>query len=176
MIGSRHPEAGHLTAWKEAVGKRASIGNTTDAAKFGDLLIVAVNWSGVEEVLHHARPLAAGKIVIDVTNPLEFNGTTPPVLAVGHDMSGGEIVQQLINYAHMCQPKYYEGTPAMFYCGNNHAAKEVVAKILDALGWKDATDLGDIKNSRLLEPMCLLWVTYGMVHNSWDHAFGVLKR
>lgn len=188
MIGSRHPKSEHLLAWKESVGKRANIGNTTDAAKFGELIIVAVNWSVVEEVLHHARPLAAGKVVIDVTNPLEFNGTTPPTLAVGHDMSGGEMVQQLlpdssvvktlniISFNHMSQPKYYEGTPCMFYCGNNPAAKEIVAKILDSLGWKDATDLGDIKNSRLLEPMCMLWVMYGMVHNTWDHAFAILKR
>lgn len=189
MIGSRHPKAAHLATWKESVGKRASTGNTTDAAKFGELLIVAVNWSGIEEVLHHARPLAAGKIVIDITNPLEpaTEGDLPQ-LAVGHDISGGEIVQQLlpdssvvktlniINYAHMSQPTYYEGTPIMFYCGNNPAAKEQVAKILDALGWKDATDLGGIKNSRLLEPLCLLWLTYAKVHNSSEHAFAVLKR
>ncbi|PID32062.1 DNA-binding protein [Candidatus Saccharibacteria bacterium] len=188
MIGSRQPESEHLVAWKQSVGRRASTGSTTDAASYGDILIVAVNWSGMEDVLHDARPEAAGKIVIDVSNPLDFSGTTDPTLAVGHNMSGGEVVQQLlpdssvvktlniVNHLHMCQPTYYQGTPCMFYCGNNPAAKAQVAKILDALGWKDTTDLGGIQQSRLLEPLCLLWVTYGMVHNTWDHAFGILRQ
>lgn len=187
MIGSRQPESEALVAWKESVGKHASTGSTTDAAKFGDLIVVAVNWTGVESALHDVRPEVAGKIIIDVTNPLEFEGTSPK-LAVGHDISGGEIVQQLLpdssvvktlnilSYAHMVQPQYYEGMPAMFYCGNNPSAKEEVSKILRALGWKDTTDIGDITKSRLLEPMCLLWMAYGMAHNTWDHAFGVLKR
>lgn len=188
MIGSRHPDKAELKEWQESVGKRASTGSTTDAAKFGDLLIVAVNWAGIEDALHHARPEAAGKVVIDLTNPLEFVGTSEPALAVGHDMSGGEIVQQLlpdsnvvktlniINHAHMAQPQYFEGTPAMFLCGNNPSAKESVGVVLKALGWHDVTDLGDITKSRLLEPLCLLWVTYGMAHNTWDHAFAILKR
>lgn len=187
MIGSRTPDSEALTAWKESVGKHASTGSTADTAKFGDIIFVAVNWVGIEAVLHDVRPEVAGKIIVDVTNPLEFDGTTPR-LAVGHDISGGEIVQQLlpdssvvktlniVNFAHMAQPKYYEGKPSMFYCGNNPSAKAEVAKILDALGWKDTTDLGDITKSRLLEPLCLLWLTYGMAHNTWDHAFGVLKR
>lgn len=187
MIGSRTPDSEALQSWRDSVGKRATTGSTADAAKYGEIIIVAVNWVGIEETLHDVRPMVAGKIVIDVTNPLEFEGTSPR-LSVGHDISGGEIVQQLlpdsnvvktlniVNYAHMSQPKYFEGTPTMFYCGNNPAAKAVVAKILDAIGWKDTTDLGDITMSRLLEPLCLLWVTYGMAHNTWDHAFGVLKR
>jgi predicted dinucleotide-binding enzyme len=187
MIGSRTPDSEALSSWKAGVGKRASTGSPADAAKYGDLIVVAVNWVGVEGALHDVRPEVAGKIVIDVTNPLEFEGTAPR-LAVGHDISGGEIVQQLlpdsnvvktlniISYTHMSQPEYYEGMPCMFYCGNNPSAKEEVAKILRALGWKDTTDLGDITKSRLLEPMCLLWVTYGMAHNTWDHAFAMLKR
>ena len=76
----------------------------------------------------------------------------------------------------MAQPKYFEGTPVMLYCGNNPSAKKSVAGVLKALGWHDTTDLGDITKSRLLEPLCLLWVNYGMINDTWDHAFGVLKR
>lgn len=187
MIGSRHQKAEKLLLWKETVGRRANIGSVADAANYGEIIIVAVNWAGIEDALHDARPDAAGKVVIDVTNPLDLTGPVP-ALSVGHDISGGEIVQQLlpdssvvktlniVNHAHMCQPHYYQGTPSMFYCGNNPAAKEQVARILDALGWKDATDIGDIKQSRLMEPTCLLWMAYGKVHNTWDHAIGVLKQ
>jgi predicted dinucleotide-binding enzyme len=188
MIGSRHPEKEDLKIWQQSVGKHASIGNTTDAAKFGEILIVAVNWAGIEEVLHHARPEGAGKVVIDLTDPLEYMGTAEPTLAVGHDMSGGEIVQQLlpdsnvvktlniVSHTHMAQPHYFEGTPSMFMCGNNPSAKEAVMNLLKGLGWHDVTDIGDITKSRLLEPLCLLWVAYGKVHGTEDHAFAVLKK
>lgn len=187
MIGSREPASEHLLAWKQNIGKRASTGSTSDAATYGDVVVVAVNWAGINEVLRDARPAVAGKVIIDVTNPLEFDGTTPR-LAVGHEISGGEIVQQLlpdsnvvktlniVNYAHMCQPEYFEGTPCMLYCGNNPAAKATVQGMLNALGWKDTTDLGDITQSRLLEPLCLLWITYGMAHNTADHAFAIVKQ
>lgn len=187
MIGSRRQKSEQLLAWKESVGRRASIGSVADAANYGDILVVAVGWAGIEATLHDARPDAAGKVVIDVTNPLDLSGPVP-ALSVGHDISGGEIVQQLlpdssvvktlniVNHAHMCQPRYYEGTPSMFYCGNNPAAKEQVAKILDALGWKDSTDIGDIKQSRIMEPLCLLWLAYGKAHDSWGHSFGMLKQ
>ena len=188
MIGSRTPGSDDLTKWKASVGKRATTGSVTDAASSADLIILAVNWTGIEDVLQQIRPKSAGKIVIDVTNPLEFSGTEPPKLAVGHDISGGEIIQQslpdshvvktlnIVNFAHMAQPKYFEGTPDMLYCGNNPSAKKTVAMLLTGLGWRSTTDLGGIDQSRLLEPLCLLWITYGMAHNTWDHAFAILKR
>jgi len=188
MIGSRTPDSDELKAWMEKTGKRACTGSVTNAAAFADLIVLAVNWTGVEDTLQQVRPEAAGKVVIDVTNPLEFSGTEPPRLALGHTISGGEVVQQLlpdshvvktlniVNYAHMAHPKYYEGTPVMFYCGNNPSAKKTVSVLLRGLGWHDTSDLGDITNSRTLEPLCLLWITYGMAHNTWDHAFAVLKK
>lgn len=187
MIGSRSPESDDLKLWRDAIGKHALTGSISDAAKYGDVIIVAVNWSGIEDVMRAARPSSAGKIVIDVTNPLEFDGTTPR-LAVGHDISGGEIVQQLlpdsnvvktlnfVSYKNMCQPRYFEGTPNMLYCGNNPSAKESVKKLLDSLGWKESSDLGDITQSRILEPLSLLWITYGTVENTQDHALSILKR
>lgn len=187
MIGSSTPESDDLKIWRDTIGKHASTGSISDAAKNSDLIFVAVNWSEIDEVTRAARPSSAGKIVIDVTNPLEFDGTTAR-LAVGHDISGGEIVQQLlpdsnvvktlnfVSHKNMCQPRYFEGTPTMLYCGNNPSAKESVRKLLDGLGWKETTDLGDITQSRVLEPLSLLWVTYGTVENTQDHAFSVLKR
>lgn len=187
MIGSQTPESEDLQLWKQGIGKHASTSTYADTARYGDILVVAFQWGDADEITRAVRPSSAGKVVIDVTNPLEFDGTTPR-LAVGHDISGGEILQQLLpdsnvvktlNYVshnNMCQPRYYEGTPFMFYCGNNPAAKVSVRNILEGLGWKENADLGDIRQSRILEPLSLLWVTYGMVENTQDHAFSVLKR
>lgn len=188
MLGTRNPEKDELNGWKTAVGDKGKVGLTTQAASFGEVAILAVAWHAAEDILQQVRPELAAKIVIDVTNPLEFGDTMQPRLSVGHMISGGEIVQQslpdshvvktlnIINHAHMVRPKYEDGTPSMFVCGNNDSAKQQVGAILEKIGWKDIIDIGDITKSRLLEPLCLLWVSYGMVESTWDHAFAVLKK
>lgn len=188
MIGSRNPEKKELALWKKGIGKRAQLGTTTQAANFGEVCILAVAWHAGEDVMAQVRPELAGKIVIDVTNPLEFHDDGPPTLSVGHTISGGEIVQQnlpdshvvkalnIVNHKHMAQPKYKSGTPTMFICGNNKSAITHTGELLQELGWSDIVDLGGIEKSRLLEPLCLLWVEYGVARNTWDHAFSVLER
>jgi 8-hydroxy-5-deazaflavin:NADPH oxidoreductase len=188
MLGTRNPEKKELTSWKHRVGKNGTLGTTTAAASFGEMCILAIAWHAEEDVLAQVRPELAGKIVIDVTNPLVFSEDGPPSLAVGHDMSGGEIVQQslpdshvvkalnIINHAHMVLPKYKTGTPTMFICGNNKSAIAHTGELLQEMGWNDIVDLGGIEKSRLLEPLCLLWVEYGVARNTWDHAFAVLEN
>jgi len=188
MIGSRTPQSDNLLSWKEQSGKLAHSGTTNDAASFGEIVILATNWIAIEDVLRQVRPSLAGKVVIDVTNPLEFSDTTPPRLVIGHTMSGGEMIQQwlpdshvvktlnIINYKHMVQPHYDDGVPGMLFCGNNPSAKQSVSDILNVLGWEDLTDLGDISNSRLMEPLCLLWVAFGGAHKTYDHAFSMLRK
>lgn len=188
MIGTRYPDKKDLNHWKKQAGKDAHIGTTTQAADFGEIVVLAIAWHAAENVLAQIRPEAAGKIVIDVTNPLQFNGDEPPSLTLGHTISGGEMVQQslpdshivktlnTINHANMVNPNYGSQTPTMFLCGNNESAKIHTQEILEELGWKDIVDIGDIEKSRLLEPLCLLWVEYGVARDTWDHAVSILRK
>lgn len=188
MLGTRDEQKKEIQGWLKKHGKHASLGNTTQAAHYGEMAILAVAWHAAEDVLSLVRPELAGKIVIDVTNPLRFNDDSPPELTVGHAISGGEIVQQslpdshviktlnVINHAHMTQPNYETGQPTMFMCGDNQSAKTHTIQLLEALGWQDIVDIGGIEKSRLLEPLSLLWVEYGVARNTWDHAFSVLQK
>ncbi len=63
----------------------------------------------------------------------------------------------------------------MFICGNDAAAKKTVTDLLTAFGW-NTIDIGGIEGARLLEPLCISWVTYGRRTNSWDHAFKLLLK
>jgi hypothetical protein len=54
-------------------------------------------------------------------------------------------------------------------------AKKSVGQILRDFGWSDPIDLGGIEGSRLLEPMCLVWVFYGARTGTWNHAFKLLR-
>ena len=184
-IGTRDP--GKLKEWVAKSTDRASAGSFFDAAKFGDVIVIATSWSGIQNAVEMAgKENMAGKVVIDVTNPLDFS-TMPPRLAVGHIDSGGEILQRLLPSArvvkafnivdnpHMYKPNFSEGQPTMFICGNDDSAKKVVTDILTAFGW-ESIDIGGIEGSRLLEPLAMLWIAYYFRTNTGNHAFKLLRK
>jgi predicted dinucleotide-binding enzyme len=187
-MGSREPKSEKVTSWLAKVGSRASSGTFAEAAEFAEVAIVATLWSGTENALKLAGPdNLAGKVVIDATNPLTFPAAGPPALALGHTDSGGEQVQRwlgksrvvkafnTVGNAHMVNPQFPGGPPDMFICGNDDDAKKTVAEILKAFGWP-AIDIGGIEGARLLEPLCILWVLYGIRSGSWNHAFKLLRK
>jgi predicted dinucleotide-binding enzyme len=152
------------------------------------MVIVATLWSGTEQALDLAgRGNLSGKTVVDVTNPLVFHDDGPPTLALAHTDSGGEQVQRwlpdahvvkawnIVGSTHMVDPDFPGGPPDMFICGNDAGAKEDVTAILERFGW-GVIDLGGIEGARLTEPLCILWVVYGLGTNSWNHAFKLLKK
>ncbi|HYM60261.1 MAG TPA: NAD(P)-binding domain-containing protein [Thermoanaerobaculia bacterium] len=185
-IGSREPAK--LSEWAAAAGDRASAGTFEEAAKFGDVLVLATLGTGTLPALDLAGPdNAAGKVVIDATNPLAFEPGKLPGLYVGHTDSLGEQVQSKIPKARvvkayntvgnalMVNPQLPGGRPDMFICGNDTEAKKLVSQICEAFGW-GVIDLGGIECSRYLEPMCLVWVLHGINSGSWTHAFKLLRK
>ena len=129
--------------------------------------------------------LGSGDVVIDATNPLRFRDDGPPELFVGFDDSLGERVQRrlpeakvvkafnIVGNAHMVDPDLPGGPPTMFI-GDDDDAKATVAAILEDFGW-EASDLGGIDASRVLEPMCVAWVRDTIQTGSGDHAFRMLR-
>ena len=80
----------------------------------------------------------------------------------------------IIGNAYMVNPKFPGGPPDMFICGNDDGAKRQVTKICSTFGWP-TIDIGGIEGARLLEPLAMLWVTYGVRSGSWSHAFKLLR-
>jgi predicted dinucleotide-binding enzyme len=187
-MGSREPGNVKAAAWASEAGPRASTGVFAEVAQFAELVVLATLWSGTENALRLAGAQnLAGKVLIDATNPLVFTAGAPPSLALGHTDSGGEQVQRWapgarvvkafnsVGHAQMVHPQFPGGPPDMFICGNDGAAKNAVTEILTAFGW-NTIDAGGIEGARLLEPMCILWVSYGMRTNTWNHAFKLLRK
>jgi predicted dinucleotide-binding enzyme len=181
-IGSRDPEK--LREYAEARAN-VSTGTFADAARSGDIIVLATLGTATEEAIRLAGIDAFdGKVVIDTTNPLDFSSGLPR-LSIGHTDSLGEVVQRLLPNARvvkafntvgnalMVKPHLPGGPPDMFLCGNDDGAKKSVAAICDAFGW-GVIDLGGIDSSRYLEPMCLAWVLHGIRSGSWGHAFKML--
>jgi predicted dinucleotide-binding enzyme len=186
-IGTREPASDKLKGWLGKAGAKASTGTLVETAAFGELLLLATAWSGTQSAVQLAGPEnAAGKTVIDVTNPLDFSGGGP-ALAVGWKDSAGEQVQRWLPQAHVVKafnivgnkfffrPSFPGGPPTMFYAGNDAGAKATVQKVLDDFGW-ESIDLGGIEMSRYLEPFAMVWIMHGFTSKTWDHAFKLLKK
>jgi predicted dinucleotide-binding enzyme len=187
MLGSRDSSNEKTKAWVARNGASASGSTFNRAAKFGEVIVLATLWSGTENALKLAGPENFdGKVVIDATNPLIFEENKLPRLALGHTDSGGEQVQRwlpaarvvkcfnIVGNQYMFRPQFECGPPDMFIAGNDDNAKHNVIGILTQFGWS-AIDIGGIEGARLLEPLCILWVIYGISSGTWHHAFKLLR-
>ena len=187
-MGARDARNEKAVAWAEQAGANASVGTFSDAASFGEIVVLATLGVANESAITMAGPEHfRGKVLIDATNPLDFTGGMPPTLAVSGNDSGGERVQRLLPGAHvvkafntvgnafMFRPDFAGGPPDMFICGNHDDAKTKVAAILKDLGW-GVVDVGGIEGSRYLEAMCMVWVLSAIRANNWNQAFKLLKQ
>lgn len=158
------------------------------AAKFGEIAVLATPWSGTENAIKLADPKnLAGKVVIDVTNPLKFEESRAPQLALGFSDSGGEQVQRwlpqskvvkcfnIVGNTLMVDPNIPGGPPDMFIAGNDAGAKQTVTKICQEFGWP-VVDIGRLEGARLLEPLAMLWVVVGFKLNRWEQAWKLLHK
>lgn len=187
-IGSRKPNQEKVKNWLEKSGSLASAGTFSEAADFGDFIVLATNWTGTENAIRLADPKNfSRKVVIDITNPLDFSKGMPPKLAVGHSDSAGEQIQRWlpnayvvkafnsIGHPHMINPKFPDGPPDMFICGNNDESKQFVAELLKVFGWS-VIDIGGIDCARYLEPLAMIWILYFFKTNTGNHAFKLLRK
>ncbi len=175
---------------QKKLGGTVKVGSFEDAARFGDLVVLAVKGSAAEGVVTGAvRGHLAGKTVIDTTNPI---ADLPPVngvitLSTKPGESLLERLQTTVPDAHfvkafscigsslMVNPRLKEGKPSMFICGNHDGAKGEVRAILVQFGF-DVEDMGKMEAARAIEPLCVLWCIPGFLQNDWVHGFRLLKQ
>ena len=178
-MGSREAANPKAAEFSKSLGPKASHGTFNDAAAFGEIVFVATSGQGTLDALRAAgAENLKGKVVVDISNPLDFSKGFPPSLSVGNTDSLGEQVQRAFPEAHvvktlntvncelMVEPsKLAGGDHDMFLCGNDAAAKGRVTEILKGwFGWKKVVDLGDISNARATEGYLALWVRlYGLL-------------
>jgi predicted dinucleotide-binding enzyme len=171
-MGSRTAGNEHAVAWVAETGAGASEGTFADAAGFGEVLINATSGSNSPAVLEAAgAELLGDKVLIDVSNPLDFS-TGALTLSVCNDDSVGERLQRAypdlrvvkalntVTAALMVQPSLVAGTHTIFLCGDDAGAKAQVAELLQGFGWPAASllDLGDITGARAMEMYLPLWM------------------
>jgi predicted dinucleotide-binding enzyme len=185
MLATRDPRADKAVELSKNLD--LVVGDFSQTAGFGELLVLCTVWTGVESALQLAgQENLKGKVIIDTTNPLDFSNGPPPSLALGRNDSAGEQIQRwapdakvvkafnIIGNQDMYKPRFKDGPPTMIICGNDAPSKDVVRGLLTDFGW-DTVDIGDMTGARELEPLCILWVKYGRQAGTWHHAFKLLR-
>jgi len=187
MLSSR--DTSKLSDWKANAGMHAFVGSFSEAAKFGDIIVLTVRGSSAAEAIEIAGPqYLNGKTVIDTTNPLADAPPENGVLNYFTDINESlmERLQERFPEIHfikafnsvgnvsMVNPSYKDGKPTMFICGNNENAKKDVTEILEMFDW-DICDCGKVEAARAIEPLCMLWCIPGFLRNQWTHAFKLIK-
>lgn len=184
MLGSRQAGNPAASQWAKGAGAKASAGTFEQAAGFGELVVLATLGTATPHAIEMAGPSRFdGKLVWDVTNPLEYREALPPKLLGAAGDSAGETHQRLLPKAKIVKvfntvgnalffrPQLEAGVRGdMFLCGDDADAKQRTAELVREFGW-DPVDIGGIDASHYLEATCLVWIWNAMKNDAWNRAF-----
>jgi 8-hydroxy-5-deazaflavin:NADPH oxidoreductase len=158
-IGTRTPRDGAVSYAESAAGAEVVINATS-----GTVSLDALAAAGADNL--------AGKVLIDVSNPLDASQGFPPRVAIGSDDSIGEQIQRTypdarvvkalntVNAQLMVDPASVPGEHVLFVAGDDADAKAQVVELLGSFGWPAGriVDLGDIAGARATEQYLVLWI------------------
>ena len=187
MLGTRSPEK--IKDWS-AQHPKVKTGSLSQAAAQGEIVFNTTTGSGSLEALTAAGEANLnGKVLIDLSNPLDFSHGMPPTLTVCNNDSLGEQIQRLLpqtkvvktfntmNVGLMVNPRSLaDGDHTLFLSGNDQAAKDQVSRLLaEWFGWRDMLDLGDISTARGSEALLLIWVPMMMKFGNPKFQFKIVR-
>jgi 8-hydroxy-5-deazaflavin:NADPH oxidoreductase len=183
MVGTRDPEATLSRTEPDQFGNppfsdwqqehpAVELGTFGEAATYGEMVVNATSGVVSLEALKMAgEENLNGKILIDISNPLDFSQGMPPTLSVSNTDSLGEQIQRrfpeakvvktlhTMNAYLMVDPTQLAGADhTVFVSGDSAEAKETVSDLLRRMGWTDIIDLGDITTARATEMLLPLWL------------------
>jgi predicted dinucleotide-binding enzyme len=178
-LGTIFAKAGHHVVFSYArsqrklnrlarqAGRRAVAGTPREAADDADVLLLAVHWSRVDDVLKQAGDLS-GKVLITCSMPMNASDTA---LVIAHTSSGAEALAKKTKRARVvsafgtvpsevlfdvfeAKRRRTRRRPSLLYCGNNEEAKSVAARLIRDVGF-EPMDAGPLRIARYLEPFTM---------------------
>jgi len=163
-----------------AKNPKVKLATFKEAAAFGEMIINVSKGANTVDVIKAASgENLNGKVLIDISNPLDFSKGMPPSLIpeLSNTNSLGEELQRLFpdtkvvktlntmwNGLMLNPALIANGEHINYMCGNDTAAKEKVMSLLTEFGWKKESvlDLGDITAARATEATLPIWLrVYG---------------
>lgn len=171
-LGGRTAGNDKAAAWVKETGARASGGTFADAAAYGEVLFnCTLGMASLEALAMAGAATLRGKVLLDVSNPLDFSKGFPPSLSVSNTDSLGEQIQRAYPETRvvktlntmwgglMVNPRMLPESHHTFVSGNDAGAKATARAVLKEFGWRDEEiiDLGDITTARGTEMWLPLW-------------------
>lgn len=193
MMGSRTNNNEKSQAFvSKHQGVNALAGTFGEAAAFGEVVFNCTKGEFSLDAITMAGSEINGKVLIDVSNPLDFSNGMPPCLIpnLANTNSLGEEIQRKFPETKvvktlntmwcgiMVDPNIVgNGNHINYICGNDAEAKNVTVSILKQFGWKDETllDLGDITNARGTEATLLIWLRVYGATKTGAFNFNIVK-
>ncbi len=178
IYGSREPMRDDVVQLVADTGAGASATTPADAAQAADIVVLAVRWAVVEDVINGLGDLS-GKILIDPINPIT-RGDGLASLAV--ETSAGEMIQEWVPDAYvvkafntlaaatMADPSIAGGPVTIPLVGNDSAAKARVAGLVESIGF-ETIDLGPIQYAHEVEGMLVVWINARASGTPFDYHF-----
>ncbi|KQZ89012.1 NADP oxidoreductase [Phycicoccus sp. Root563] len=182
VTGTRDPQATLARTEPDGMGTlpyaawatehpQVTLATFADAVVGADVVVNATGGSAAVPALQAAGAEAlAGKVVLDISNPLDFSQGFPPTLFVKDTDSLGEQIQREFPQARvvkslntltaelMVRPASLGAESSVFLSGDDQDAKAVVAELLESFGHTDVIDLGDISTARGTEMLLPVWL------------------
>ncbi|HET9021689.1 MAG TPA: NAD(P)-binding domain-containing protein [Ornithinibacter sp.] len=198
-IGTRDPQATLARTEPDGMGNPpfsawvadhsdVSLATFADAAASAELVHNATNGYGALPALEAAgADNLAGKVVVDISNPLDFSKGFPPTLFVKDTDSLGEQLQRAFPQARvvktlntlnanlMVDPAALGAESSVFVSGDDADAKRTVTELLQSFGHTDVIDLGDITTARGSEMLLPIWVRLMGVLGTASFNFRVVR-
>ncbi len=147
-------------------GTNARAGTPAEAAAESDVLLLAVHWSRVDDVLKRAVKVA-GKVILSCSLPMNAADTG---LLIAHKSSGAEALAKKVPKARVVsafntipsevlfgvfESRRRARKPGLVYCGDDAASKKIAAGLIRDVGF-DPVDAGPLRIARYTEPFALL--------------------
>jgi 8-hydroxy-5-deazaflavin:NADPH oxidoreductase len=189
-MGSRTSNNEKALNWLNTAGPNAQIGTFEEVTIQSDILFNCTKGEFAEEAIRLAGiENLKSKIIIDLSNPLDFSKGMPPTLIpqYANSWSMGEAIQELcpetfvvktlnmVNCEVMVNAALAGDNASMFICGNDAESKLIVSKLLEEFGWNDIIDLGDIGASRGMEMLLPIWLRLWKATGTGHLAFKIVR-
>lgn len=177
-LGTLFAQAGHdvvfsysrnrskLDTLARKAGKTARAGSPREAAQDADVVLLAVHWNRVDDVLSKTGDLS-GKVIVSCSLPMNDDDSG---LVVAHTSSGAEELAKKVRGARVVsafgtvpsevlfavfEERDGDARPSLVYCGDDDDAKEAAAQLIRDVGF-DPVDAGPLEVARYLEPFTML--------------------
>lgn len=178
VFGVREPQSYTVEILMNHVGDNASTGTMEEAAAFGEVVVLAVPWGAVVEVLGHVRAALSGKILIDCTNrttPAPPVGPASAAEEIAHLAPEARVVKAFNTLGAENLPRLQWRAPAStFICGDDPAARAVVSRLGSEIGF-DVVDAGPLSSATYIEALAQFWLLLSRRYGR-EIAFALLRR